>query len=101
MFITLALGLWFLNLFDALATWFAVSHGYAREGNPLMALALEHGTWLFFLIKLLMVTGALAALLFARARWPKMVAWTMLIITSCYIAICTMHVYFYMLWRAE
>jgi hypothetical protein len=45
--------LWILNLWDALATWYAVRVAmYAHELNPSMAWAIEAGPLAFFGIKI-------------------------------------------------
>lgn len=57
--------LWFfLNVADAVCTWYGVSHHYCYEGNPLMAVAIEHSYAAFFAVKLTL--GAIATWLMVR-----------------------------------
>jgi hypothetical protein len=50
--------LWVLNLFDAVMTWYAVAVGqYAREANPPMIWAIGKGWWVFFAIKISLMTA--------------------------------------------
>ena len=48
---------WILNTLDTLTTWYAISHRFAREGNPFMRYVIENTGWVgFFIIKFLMGT---------------------------------------------
>ena len=54
------------NISDALCTIYWTENGIAEEANPLMAYLMEKGIAIFFVVKMAVITGALAILYHAR-----------------------------------
>lgn len=96
-----AVTLWLLNLFDALATWYAVKrvHPYAREANPVAGMLMDHGPWWFFGVKVGAVTAATLLLVFVRGRRPRLVDWTLGVAVVVYGLLALVHIYGFLIWR--
>jgi hypothetical protein len=91
--------MWILSLFDGLATWFAISHGYAREANPFMELCIRHGWATFFVVKLLLTTVGCWGL-WKLQNLSRVVFWLVVAIDGLYLAVAGLHVYiFTLVWR--
>lgn len=94
--------LWLLNLFDAIATWYAVEiAGFARENNPSMAKLIEMGPWLFFGVKVGMVTFLIWSILYAyrlgaRTWLVEMMLWLGVLVYGC---VALLHIYGFIFWR--
>lgn len=82
---------WFLNLFDAVASWYAVEVArYATEENPLMRWLMASGPWAFFGVKVGLVTAGvaiLASMREERQQFKKLVFW----LTALYSALALYH----------
>ena len=92
-FTKILVALFFLNIFDALATFHWVSLGIAEEGNPLMAEWLTLGYNTFVFVKVSMVSLALFLLYrfrenrFARILiWPVIALYSSVFLIHCAIA---------------
>lgn len=59
----IALSLYLLNLFDMVATIFAVKSGYGMEINPLMRFLMNYNIWAFVFVKTVVMGVVVAATL--------------------------------------
>lgn len=93
--------LWVMNLFDAVATAYGVSKGYAYEVNPAAAWVMSHGVWLFVAAKVLSVSLALSALLalWERSESHRVVLWVVRVLASLYVLLGAWHVVVYIYGR--
>jgi|1_EtaG_2_1085319.scaffolds.fasta_scaffold07551_6 hypothetical protein len=92
-FVKILIALFFLNIFDAIATLQWVSRGITEEANPLMAVWIELSPGGFILIKVVVVTLGLFLLYrfrmikFARmVVWPVAAIYSFVFVTHCLIA---------------
>ena len=93
--------LWLLNIWDAIATWYAVKVAhYGHEANPTMAWAIDLGPWMFFGIKIGAMT-AVAALLMRLSPYSRTsVSGSIIgVAVAVYSAIALWHVYAFFFWR--
>jgi hypothetical protein len=91
----LFIGLYVLNLIDAISTALLVRWGFASEVNPLLAIFVSYNPILFFAIKMSIITFCLLVLwLLKNHGWVKPAA---IIITSVYSALFAWHVYLWVL----
>ncbi len=78
-----------LNLFDAVLTVYWVHHGFASEGNQLMAGLLEIGYTPFLAVKLLM--GAIAALVLWHWGDLRLAKYGLNFVLTIYISLMGVH----------
>jgi hypothetical protein len=91
---TLAAILIFLNVFDAVATYYAVSIGhYAYEANPVMVVMQRMSWWLFFSIKLALGALSCKFLLYTGEFYPRIARGILSGGIVVYTTIAVYHVY--------
>lgn len=83
-----------LNVFDMIATVYAINKGYAIEGNPLMRFLMDQGMWMFIAFKLVVVAGFAAFLLFLPIS--KSVNTVLLFLAGVYTMLGISHVLIYL-----
>ncbi len=93
--------LWVLNAFDAVATHYGVSRGYAEEANPLMSVAMEHSWLTFYLVKMALITVVLTGFARAHRVHPRLVNGCLASCVLAYGAVAGWHVYGYLTWGAK
>ncbi len=78
-----------LNFLDALLTIYWVRHGFASEGNSLMAKLLDLGDFPFLAVKLLV--GAIAAVVFWKWSNLRLAKYGLALSLSIYIGLMGIH----------
>lgn len=81
-----------LNSVDGLFTAAYLHMGVATEGNPAMALFVEHGLSVFLAVKILAVNTLVAGLFVFRSRVPWMHG-AALVLALAYGMVCCYHFY--------
>lgn len=84
--------IWILNIFDGIATLYAIREGYAVEGNPIMDVALSKGALNFFLIKMGLVTLGAVGIFLAHSKY-RAIYKLLLPVAGVYGLIACLHVY--------
>ncbi len=79
------------NILDAILTLFWIDLGIAKESNPLMEYALDHGTYIFLFVKIALVS--LGCLLLYRYRDKIFSRLAAVIALACYSSIVFYHSY--------
>jgi len=82
--------LYSLNLFDMVATAYAVSKGYAMELNPFMRMLMEEGMIYFIVFKVAFVLALASFLLFIP--FSRRLNSILIFLTGAYAAIGLMHI---------
>lgn len=85
-----ASALYALNLFDMVATAYAVTKGYAMELNPIMRMLMEAGMGYFILFKVAFVLVLASFLLFIP--FSRQINTILVFLTGAYAAIGLMHI---------
>jgi hypothetical protein len=95
-----AVVLWFLNIFDALATYYAVVvRGYAKEANPAMAWLIHKGPIYFLLVKVFGMAAMLYLLIKVRKYGSKLSKYSLAFLLGLYVLISLLHVYGFLFFK--
>ena len=81
-----------LNIYDALATYYAVTHGIAEEANPIMRSLINYSPELFLLVKIPLGSGLVVLMWYVSDTAKHWTRWGIRILLAVYVLIGLSHV---------
>lgn len=93
-YLLLFLGVFLLNISDTIATYAAVSGGFAYEANPAMAWLISSGGWISFALVKVIIAAAFVGLYWKYLLWHlKPIVIGSYVIGGLYFAVNLVHLY--------